>query len=133
MQILERGLEASNLRHTVMAQNLANVNTPNYKAARVLFEEYLQRALTGGADQGPTLALVTTHQRHLGAAPVAPAQVRPVVTRDTAHAGRPDGNNVDLEAEMARVAANQVWYQALARQVNDEFARLRMAASEGRR
>ncbi|BDG59346.1 flagellar basal body rod protein FlgB [Caldinitratiruptor microaerophilus] len=132
--ILERALGASALRQQALAQNLANVNTPGYKALRVTFEDALASALAAREGRETRLRLVTTDPRHIPApTPAGPEAVAPVVWRDASHSARADGNNVDLEAEMARVAANQLWYWALSRQIGDEFGRLRLAVTEGRR
>lgn len=132
--ILERALGASGLRQQALAQNLANVNTPGYKALRVTFEDALASALAAREGREARLRLVTTDPRHIPSpAPAGPGDVVPAVWRDPSHSARADGNNVDLEGEMARVAANQLWYWALSRLVGDEFGRLRLAVTEGRR
>lgn len=132
--ILEQALAAAALRHQALAHNLANVNTPGYKALRVSFEDELARALDAQAGRDRRLPLARTDPGHLpGPAPAPPRAAAPHVWRDLTRSARADGNNVDLEAEMARVAANQIWYMALSRQIGDEFGRLRLAATEGRR
>lgn len=135
--VLQRGLEAASLRQAVLAHNLANVNTPGYRAQAVRFEDALQQALDQAErPPGPGLAMKVTHERHFQVPPVPvpdPAQVQAAVVRDATRAARADGNNVDVDAEMARVAANQIWYSALSRQISDEFLRLRLAITEGRR
>lgn len=133
LAILQRSLEAAGLRQAAAAQNLANVNTPGYKALRVEFEQHLAAALKAGSTT-PGLTLKVTHERHrpAGGAGTA-AGIQPQLVRDTTRSDRVDGNNVDVEAEMARLAANEVWYGALLRQLNDELTRLRLAITEGRR
>ncbi|MFO7172315.1 MAG: flagellar basal body rod protein FlgB [Bacillota bacterium] len=135
LSILQRGLEAAAVRQAALAHNLANVNTPGYKALRVRFEEHLAAALEmSGTGEAPRLPLRVTHPRHLrGRGAEAALEVRPQVVRDLSRSDRADGNNVDVEAEMAQMAANEIWYGALLRQLNDELARLRLAVTEGRR
>ncbi|BAD41989.1 MAG: hypothetical protein A6D92_24590 [Symbiobacterium thermophilum] len=111
-RIVEQAIDAASLRQRVLANNLANAMTPGFKRSRVDFETELARALAKGGD---------------------PDQVRPTVVRETDSIGRPDGNNVDVEAESVKMAANQIWYAALTRQINDHFDRLRMVITEGRR
>jgi flagellar basal-body rod protein FlgB len=67
------------------------------------------------------------------AAGKGPDSVRPQVVQETQTSRRPDGNNVDLELELTRMAENQIWYAALTRQISDHFARLRMVIHDGRR
>lgn len=111
-RVLERALDAASLRHRVLSHNIANVDTPGFKRYRVDFETELARALAAGQD---------------------PDRVRPAVVRETDSTGRPDGNNVDIEAELVKLAENQIWYAALTRQISDHFARLRTVIYEGRR
>lgn len=111
-RVLERGLEASSLRQRVLAHNVANINTPGFKRARVEFEDHLARAVAAQQD---------------------PDAVQPEVVVETQSLGRPDGNNVDIELEMAQLAENQIWYAALTRQLSDHFARLRTVIHDGRR
>lgn len=119
---LERALDAAALRHQVVANNVANANTPGFKRGRVDFEASLQEALRrvdeAGRPPGGELLV---------------AAVRPTVERETGTAQRNDGNNVDIESEMALLAQNALWYQALARQLSLRIGLLRLAASEGRR
>lgn len=128
LQLLEGGMSAALLRQRLSAQNLANAETPGYKAARVVFESNLQAALNGYG-----LAGATTDPRHIPLGrPDNALAVRPQVAVDTVRSGRPDGNNVDLEVESAGLASNELWYATMARLASDEFQRLRLAINEGR-
>lgn len=111
-RILERSLEAANMRQRILANNVANANTPGFKRSRVEFETELAAALASGQD---------------------PTAVKPRVEVETDSVGRPDGNNVDIELEMTRIAENQVWYAALTRQISDHLSRIRMVIHDGRR
>jgi flagellar basal-body rod protein FlgB len=111
-RIVEKAIDAASMRQRVLAHNIANVNTPGFKRSRVDFETQLAQALANG-------------QR--------PDSVTPAVVEEKDSIGRPDGNNVDIEAESVKMAENQIWYAALTRQISDHFARLRMVISEGRR
>lgn len=131
--ILEQAIKAAGLRHQVIANNIANVNVPGFQASEVTFEEQLQEAMSG---QAPEVGLqgLTMDPRHI---PINPSgrvtvPVEPKVQLSTNGVMRQDGNNVDIEAETAKLAANQLWYQALVRSVEDEFTRLRTAIKEGR-
>ena len=132
---LQLSLQASNLRHQVLSNNIANVNVPRYQGVDVVFEDELRRALEVRTEEGGLRGL-TTHDRHLPI-PSSAAQHRPVTVGPRlvplSDRMRQDGNNIDVEDQMAKMAANQLWYQALVRSVSDEFGRLRSAISEGRR
>jgi flagellar basal-body rod protein FlgB len=109
-QVLTWGLAAASLRHSVTANNIANLNTPGFKGSHVQFEAELAAALDRG---------------------VAPSGPR--IVQDTQTLGRPDGNNVDVESEMVTLAENQLWYSAMTRQLSDHFARLESVIHDGRR
>jgi len=127
LQLLMGGMNAALLRQQLAAQNLANADTPGYKAARVVFETRLQTAL---ADNGIIGASTNPGHIPLGRA-ADPLAVRPQVAIDTLRSGRPDGNNVDLEAEAAGMASNALWYSAMVRLANDEFRRLHLVMGGG--
>ena len=96
---IERGLSAANLRHEVIADNLANINTPNFKRSQVVFEELLAKEIHGDSDDGK-LPLVRTHDKHLPVGKFAPAQAR--VERDDSTTMRADNNNVDIDMDAVR-------------------------------
>lgn len=132
---LQLSLQASNLRHQVLSNNIANVNVPKYQGVDVVFEDELRRALEVRVDEDGLRGL-TTHERHLpipsSSVSQGPITVGPRLV-PLSDRMRQDGNNIDVEDQMAKMAANQLWYQALVRSVSDEFGRLRSAISEGRR
>jgi len=137
--MLERGLDAAAARQRVLANNLANADTPGFKRSDVAFSGWLEEALAehrGGCDarmaaaRGP-VELLRTHPRHT-AGPARQIGGPPEVV-DGSTTMRNDGNNVDIDREMTYVAENLMWYQALAQAVGGRFSRLRLAISEGRR
>lgn len=139
---LERSLDAASLRQQVISNNLANANTPGYKASHVVFESLLQQALDGTNPATPRLLPVATNTRHFGLSAAAASSlqtadpalaVRPQVVRETGTAGRNDGNNVDVEREITDLTENSLVYGALVSQVNTRFQWLRTAIFEGRR
>ncbi len=128
---LEHGLWALALRQRVIADNVANANTPGFKRGDVSFARELQSYLDaagawGGAGQGAAGAA--------GGAGGGPAPTfRPTVYRETGTAGRLDGNNVDMEREMASLLETALLYQAAVRQLSGKLRILQLAVSEGRR
>ncbi|MBS4009025.1 MAG: flagellar basal body rod protein FlgB [Clostridium sp.] len=126
--VLQKGLNAAGERQRVMAHNIANLNTPLYKRKEVRFEEELRQALLGST----RLPLTTTHPRHMGKAPSL-QDVRHEVKTDLQSSMRPDGNNVDIEREMAMLAANQLNYNALVQVLSGRQGLLRYVIHEGRR
>lgn len=141
MTALERGLDAASLRQQVISNNLANVNTPGFKASHVRFESILQAALGDGVAPMSPLQPVATNLMHFGLpaaaaspVPMDPVEaVRPVIERETGTSARNDGNNVDMEREATALTENSLVYSALVSQVNTRFQWLRTAIFEGRR
>ncbi len=126
--VLGKALDACWLRQQVLAHNIANSDTPGYKRLEVRFEESLRRAL----ENAGVLPLLRTHARHFGNE-VCLSSFEPEVVRVNSTTWRNDGNNVDVEREMARQAENLLQYNLLARLVGDHLEMLRIALSEGRR
>lgn len=122
VNMLKAGLDASWLRNEVIANNIANVDTPNFKSSSVSFESAFKNALRG---EGFTAK--TTNARHF-----SDNLPRATVTQNTGTQYRMDGNNVNIDAENAALAKNQILYSTLARQLNSEFTKLKMAINEGR-
>jgi flagellar basal-body rod protein FlgB len=104
--LLGRVMDAAALRHKVIAQNVANVNTPGYRRLAVEFEDELAKEL--GAPGGS----------------VAGAKV---VVADGPE--RVDGNTVDLDREMGDLTKNGLLYQAAAQIAASRMAALRSAVS----
>ncbi len=100
--MLKKGIEGTDLRHRAIANNIANVDTPNYHRATVAFEEELQRARMGIGSFGKR-----AYPRHFvigGAGLLAEVQPRVIIENDTRF--RPDRNNVNIDEEMADLAEN---------------------------
>jgi flagellar basal-body rod protein FlgB len=115
---IERGLDAAWLRNDVIAQNIANVDTPGYKRKIVQFEEFLDNEMkTGRISHGKTKLSSDGMQ-----ITEAPAQ----------SSYRSDGNNVDIEHEMALMAANSIRYNTLIQRMNGDFQKLRTVIRGGR-
>ncbi len=119
---LERGMKAAELRQQVIAHNLANVNTPGFKRSEVAFESMLARELYG--DPEGTLPLVRTHDRHL---PIAHLKTRAEakIEMDKTTTMRVDKNNVDVDIEMASLAKNQIYFNAMTNQLSGYIKKIK--------
>ncbi len=115
---IERGLNAAWLRNDVISQNIANVDTPGYKRKVVRFEEFLDNEMkTGRISQGKTNLSSNGMQ----------------ITEDPTNSSyRSDGNNVDIEHEMALMAANSIRYNTLIQRMNGDFQKLKTVIRGGR-
>lgn len=128
IKLREKTLDATWLRNEVIAQNIANVDTPGYKKSTVAFEEYLDNVMDSSSFKGNT-----TDSRHIPIGKSDADTVRIRVTRKYENLStRLDGNNVDIETEMAELAKNDIRYNTLVQSVNKEYSRLKSVIREGR-
>ncbi len=125
---LSRGLEAANLRHEVISNNIANVNTPHFKRSAVNFEDLLARELHLD-DEGNRLDVVRTHDRHLPI-PIH-GKVHAVIEEDDTTTMRVDDNNVDIDIEMAGLAKNQLYYNAMTTELGGFMTRMKNVITSG--
>ena len=98
MTILARILKQTGIRHGVIASNIANVDTPNYRAKEVSFGQIL----------GNELGLASTNPKHI---PIAEGAASSELTvADTQPWA--DKNNVELDTEVAKMTENAMLYEA---------------------
>ncbi len=124
--VLQQAISASSLRQKVISNNIANVNTPGYKKSEVVFEDLLQSAISGDK-----LPLVKTNARHLPIQKAADIPAATIQVDDTTSI-RPDGSNVDIDVEMASLAKNSIYYNAVVQQMGSYFTTLKSAIREGK-
>lgn len=128
IKLREKTLDATWVRNEIIGQNIANVDTPGYKKSSVAFEEHLDNAMDSRRFRGNT-----TDSRHI---PIGKSDVDKInikVTKDQQNLStRLDGNNVDIEMEMANQAKNTIRYNTLVQSINNEYTRLKSAIREGR-
>jgi flagellar basal-body rod protein FlgB len=127
MALLERALDLRAERHTLIASNIANAETPRYQAVDLAFESSLKAAMGGAA----LPAMARTHPRHLptGAQERVALEANPVY-RKSAGVGN-DLNSVDLDTEMTQLAHNSLLYNATAQMLAKKFAGIRRAIDGG--
>ncbi|AQQ54136.1 flagellar basal body rod protein FlgB [Planococcus lenghuensis] len=126
-QSLEQALSTSALKQRTHAANIANVDTTNYKSRQVNFQSALQNAM----DSSGSLKSFKTAAGHIPFSTENSAGV-PSVTVNTNTKFKTNGNNVDMDYEMAEMAKNQLWNNALTERINGKFNSLRSVISDGR-
>ena len=124
--LLQRALDIRGERHRIISANIANQDTPGYKATEVRFKEALNVSL--GA---PGLPLSNTHPAHMTSPEASPSSARVPSSKSSASA-RLDGNNVNAEQEMAKLAENTLMYDATIQMIANKFRALKNAVREGR-
>jgi len=121
---LKNALDASWLRDEVINNNIANNETPNFKASTVEFESLLKQKTEGSPE-----LMKTTRTKHLG---VGKGYIEPKVVTNYDQTMRFDGNNVDIEQEQTQKAKNALYYYTLTNQLKKEYSRLKYVASDGK-
>jgi flagellar basal-body rod protein FlgB len=127
--LYEKALDASAMRDEAINQNIANVDTPNYKRKQVMFEEFLKSA------QGDSQIVGNrTDSRHIPIGESDLDGVSPVMSEDSSsNSMRIDGNNVDVNLEMSALSKNSIKYAFIVNKLNGEFKKIKSVISEGRR
>ncbi len=106
--VLERALDLNWVRQQMIANNIANVDTPGYKRVDVDFKSSLLNALDKN-------------------------KVEPLLAESKGLSLGNDDNNVDIEQEISHQAMNMLQYSLTSRLLSDQLGMLRTAITEGRR
>ena len=127
LDVLHKTLDLRQQRHTVLASNIANAETPGFIAKDVRFEEALRAAAT----PPPPPPLRQTHPEHLPL--IHPTSIRNVqgtlVVTPSDDVGR-DLNTVSIDQEMAKLATNTMHYNASTEILSRAFDQLKRTVSE---
>src|SRR6266487_1107559 len=121
---LNTSLNLRLVNQNVISGNIANADTPGYKAKKVEFESALRDAL-GISDELPAVRTNMKHINHESSDAVEPA-----IYEDPNGIGSLDGNTVDRAAEMARMAENQILYDAATEMLKKKLGMLKYAITE---
>lgn len=116
--VLSKSLDAAAARQKSIANNIANAETPGYKRSYVSFEDELKSVLDKKSG----------HERRKGL-----RELTPVRQTDVFSPSRPDGNNVNIDAEIADLAKTSLKHKAATVMLQGKIAMLRSAISEGKR
>lgn len=124
-RLLQEGLSGLVKRQQLIANNLANVDTPRYRAMDVPFEQVLDREIRKEGE----LQLAVTQPDHIA----TPAAMEQALSMQQPVVFRTDGNGVDVDAEMASLAETTVNFNAVSQLMAGRLAIMRMAVNDGRR
>ncbi|MDI6785799.1 MAG: flagellar basal body rod protein FlgB [bacterium] len=127
--VMHEGLNAAAVRHKVIANNIANVNTPGFKRSMVGFESELKRAL----ENNGSLSALRNHSKHIKFKREAEdlEKIKPKVFMENDTIFRNDNNNVDMDVEMANLAKNNILYDAMVTGVRRDLGYLRQIITTG--
>lgn len=129
LDYLPRAMTAATIRQEVISHNIANINTPNFRKSSVEFEDLLAREIYGNPPDGQ-LQMFRTHKNHLPPDD-SPFHAVPTINEEHDTIMRTDDNNVDIDIEMANLAKNQLYYNAIATQLKSYFTKMRNTIQSG--
>ena len=125
IDLLARSLDLRARRHDLIVSNVANADTPGYKAVDLNFEETLKRMV----EQQDALSAGKTDPGHLPLGkPGSAGEPQVVIKEDST---RLDGNSVDLDGEIVNLNMNQLQFNAGVETLNKIFRLLTYAVEEG--
>lgn len=120
--LIKNDLDATSTRGKVIANNMANINTADYKRFDVVFKSEV--------DKENGLQMKVTNKKHVNE---SNSDNNVDVIQDTSTSVRADGNNVDLDVEKSNQAANTLLYNALITCANDRLSLTRSVITGGGR
>lgn len=116
INVLDAAADASSLRNELIANNIANNDTPEYKRKDIDFSSVLSKAMSGAGDDATLGQQVKEALKH--------DLSGEVYTDHKELSYRIDGNNVDIATENVELASNQIQYQYLLSCIAKEFENL---------
>jgi len=115
-------LDGLSMKQGVISNNIANVDTPGYRAQEVDFDNVMKRALNNSRD----LALAKTNSNHLG---ISNGKAIFRVQNTPGGISRADGNNVDIDTELMEMSLTGIQYQAVSQELSKKLTLLKTIAS----
>lgn len=141
INLLEMGLDGAYLRHKALSNNIANVSTPKYKRKDVNFIETLKSNINkinnkNGDENSSSVRLANTNINHFNpGASNTRLHYNGVnkfkINNYSNTSYRNDQNNVDVDAEMAKLAKNNLYYNTLTQRVAGKFSLLQEVIQKG--
>lgn len=126
IDIFKRALDFAWKRNEVISDNIANADTPGYKAKDLNFQTFMKNYLTDQDD----IELLTTDKRHMSKDETSTDNMLEIV--DSGNEMRLDGNSVDVEQEMGKLIKNSLYFDGVSLQLNRELNKWKNVIKEGR-
>ena len=127
ISLLERSLNLRSLQHRVLASNIANMDTPNYKAVELSVAEEMNK--NQNSDSG--IQLMRTQTGHLPIKHNPTDSVKLKIAKPPEFSLRGDGNTVDLDRTMGNLAENTLLYKTAAQIISQKFSGLKNVIKGG--
>ncbi len=128
LELLHRSMDVSLYRRSVISDNIANADTPNFKRSVVNFESELKRALDSEKQTGMEASI--TNSKHISFNKVQDwKEVKPRKVLDYLTQSDNNGNNVDAEEELMLALQNQLQYNLLTTSISNQFYQITKVTS----
>ena len=127
LSILEKVLDLRSRKHSTIVSNIANIDTPQYKAFDMIMEKELEKVVK--AEEG--LDLKRTNDKHFSSQTIRFESGEPERSDVSEWRIRRDGNTVDMDRAMADLAKNSLMYNAFAQIISKKFMDLKNAIQGG--
>lgn len=108
ISILEKSIDLRVQNHSVISSNIANAETPGFRAVRFNFEEELKKVMP----RDNALKMARTDPNHIPVK-IAPEKVTGTVSKEHVTNQRADSNTVDLDSEVVKMSKNQIMYETM--------------------
>lgn len=126
--ILEKSLDLRSKRHNLIASNISNMDTPGYKGFDIMVDEEISKM-----DNRPQkIRLEKTDSMHFPIREIEVDDIEYKENRSSPFSMRGDGNSVNIDNEMTRMAENSLLYSASAQILTKKFAGLKMVIKGGK-
>ncbi len=122
IQAAKMALDGLSLRQQIISRNIANIDTPGYRAQEVEFESALQRALRSNGQ----VQMAVTNSGHLAA---SSNKTFYQVKAQAGGTARADENNVDIDTELLNMSETGIQYQAVSQELSKKLLLLKTIAS----
>ena len=128
ISMLERSLDLRSLQHRVLSSNIANLDTPNYKAFELVVEEEINRE----RELPRNIRLVRTHSNHFPIKATPMDNVKLKAADPPEFSLRGDGNTVNVDRTMGKLSENTILYKTAAQLISKKLTGLKNAIKGGK-
>lgn len=123
IRTLEASLDYASAKNRAIANNISNVDTPNFKAKDVVFKDVLNKTVH-------SIEIQRTNEKHISNKNHANQLPYQIITHKNTQYSH-NGNNVDIDKEMTELAKNQIYYNSLIDRINGKFNSLKTVIRGG--
>ena len=123
--VLKKGLDFQSARNLMISANVSNMETPDFKAHDINFEKQLQEFIKSGDH----LQMKSTNSKHFGPSNDGLKAMEPQ-TFELTDPSKSNGNNVNIDKEMGKLAENQIMYTAFIQLMMKRGSTVRSAITE---